>query len=244
MAFGLPNTDGATSGNGEFLGRITYDARVGFWKTTKRVKGADGYASEEGTPTQQVAFAADFGSLEVGYSKIASPPVFMVVPMGQPLPPQPEEMSAPDPKTGRVTKAFKPCFRVRVASSKTFGDGDAYYFSSNAKNVLNAMDALHNVYLSSPEAAEGKIPVVQSIKSTAIKTTNPSGTSTFYAPEFSILSWIDRPAVFGDRTVPAPGASAPRPIPAAPVTRHVPPPAPVAQPVREMAMADDSDLPF
>ena len=40
------------------------------------------------------AFAADFGSFEVGYIKLASPPAFLLVPMGQAIPPQPQEMTS------------------------------------------------------------------------------------------------------------------------------------------------------
>ena len=228
MAFGIPNSDGGSGG--EFLGRIQYDARSGFFKVVKRVQTEQGYGNEESQPMPTTQFAIDFGTLEVGYSKIASPPMFLVAAYGQPVPPQPEEMSVPDPKTGNTTKAFKPCFRVKVCSVKTFGDGDAYYFSSNSKGVLGAVDALHNTFLAHPEAAAGKIPVVQIAKSLAIKTTGKHGTSTNYAPEFTIMSWIERPAIFGDRTVAIPASrsgSAPVAAAAAPAAqpaRHVPPP--------------------
>lgn len=239
MAFGFTETEG--SSNGEFLGRLQFDARVGSWKVVKRVQGADGYSTVEGDPSFSASFAIDFGTLEVGFSKIASPPVFMMVPYGKPLPLQPEEMQTDD-KTGKKTKAFKPAFRAKVAG-KMFGDNAAYYFSANSKNVMNATDALYNLYLAAPEAAEGKIPVVSSAKSTAIKTSTSSGTSTFYAPGFMIVAWIDRPAVFGERTVPAPSAGrTAQTASAAPPTRHVP--APTAK-LPEPAMVDaDSDMPF
>ncbi len=246
MPFGIPNTDGGSGG--EYLGRIQYDARSGFFKTVKRVQGPDGYGNEEGQPSPTTQFAVDFGTLEVGYSKIASPPVFMVAPYGQPVPAQPEEMGAPDPKTGKVTKAFKPCFRLKVCSPATFGDGDAYYFSSNSKGVLNAVDSLYQQFLTASEAAAGKVPVVRVAKSTAIKTTGKHGTSTNYAPDFTIVQWIDRTEAMGERTVAVPGASTPRAAspaaaPSPSPSRHVPPPTRQPEPVG--AGADyNNDVPF
>jgi hypothetical protein len=175
----------------------------------------------------------DFGSLEVGYMKISSPPAFLLVPMGQPIPPQPQEMTAPDAQ-GKTKKAFAPGFRIKVMSQKTFGDGDAYYFSANSKTVMGPVDALWHQFCASPEAAAGKVPVVNVTGSEKVQIKTPQGTSTFFAPIFAIAQWVDRPAVLGDRTVPPPALRADQPVvaapaPSAPPANHVPPPAAAPQ---------------
>lgn len=241
MAFGIPGSETSGSGdNGPFLGRIQYDARVGFWKVVKRVQDAGGnWSSDETAPFQKPTFIADFGSLEVGYMKISSPPAFMLVPYGQPIPPQPQEVVKD--ANGKAKKAFMPGFRLKVCGKKTFGDDAAYHFASNAKTVMGPMEELYQAFCASPEAATGKIPAVANTGSKIIEVQNPQGNSKFYAPVFEIVGWVDRPAVFGDRTVPPPGAPAKAAAPAAAPAQHVAPPAPKAAPVAEKApaMADD-----
>lgn len=223
--FGLPGTD--TSEGGEFLSRIQFDARVGFWKTVKRVQQGDGSWGDEATdPFGKPTLAIDFGTLEVGFIKFASPPAFVVVPYGSAVPVCPEEMgSAPD---GKPRKAFQPGFRVKVYNPKLFGDADAYYFSNTSKAVMEPMDGLHQKFLAAPEARTGKIPVVAVTGNRTIENTTSRGTTKFYSPIFEIKQWIERPACFGDRTVPAPGAAAAKSNGAAVAktpARHVPPPA-------------------
>lgn len=252
MAFGIPNSDGGGGSSNKFLGRLQFDARSGAWLVVKRVQHDDGSYGDIkeqpffGSEEKPLSLLMDFGSLEVGYIKIASPPSFLVVPYGQPIPPQPEEMGVAKPGD-KPRKAFPAGFRIQVASSKTFRDQDAYYFSGTAKTLLGPMDALHQEFMRSPEAAAGMIPMVKVQRCIAVEAKTPQGTSTFWGPEFEIVTWLPRPDVFGDRTVPAPttGArtSAPPAPPAAPVSNHVPPPvakAPEAEKVDEMAEA----LPF
>ena len=229
MAFGIPGSE--TTGSAEFLGRIQYDARVGFWQTVKRAQNSDGgWSDVKSEPFRGLSFLVDFGSLEVGYINLTSPPSFLVVPEGQPIPPQPQEMSIANPGE-KPRKAFQPGFRVKVASPKTFGDGDAYYFSATSKTVLTPMDDLYNRFKAAPESAQGKVPVVQVNAVTPISIKGPKGTNTYYAPVFEIIGWQDRLEVFGARTVPSPAARAPAPIAvahAAPPANHVPPPAAAA----------------
>jgi hypothetical protein len=229
--FGIPGTDSGGS-SGEFLGRINVDARTGFWTVTKRIQKDGMWTNDTTPPFQSPTMLMDFGSLEVGYMKISSPPAFMLVPMGQPIPPQPQEMQEGRPGE-KPRKAFQPGFRIKVMSQKTFGDGDAYYFSANSKTVMGPVDALWALFCASPEAATGKVPVVNVTGSERIQIKTPQGTSTFFAPLFAIAQWVDRPAVLGDRTVPPPAARAAQPAaapaPSAPPANHVPPPAAVPQ---------------
>ena len=174
-----------------------------FGRSSKEPQQSDGgWSDEEGEPFKNPTMLMDFGSLEVGFIKFASPPAFSVVPFGQPIPPRPDEMT----KTieGKDRKAFSPGFRLKVYNPKVFGDDDAYYFSNSAKTVMDPMDELHNLFLASPEAAQGKVPVVACTGTRVIENTSSFGTNKFYAPVFEIKLWHERVATFGDRTVPVP----------------------------------------
>lgn len=227
MAFGIPGTDSGGGSGGEFLGRIQYDTRTGFWKTVDRDQNSDGsWSDKESDFYRDPTFLADFGSFEAGYAKLTSPPVFLMVPMGQPYPPQPQELG----EKGR--KAFQGGCRLKVAAPKLFGDDAARYFTVTAKTVLGPMEALWVQFQNAPEATSGRVPLVQVKGTTLIEVKTPEGKSKFHAPNFVIVGWKDRLPCFGERTVPAPGGNAAAPAAAshAPPPGHVPPPAPAAAP--------------
>jgi len=228
MAFGIPGTESSSSNN-EFLGRLQFDARSGLWKHVTRAEEGGRYFNSESEDYMNPLFLMDFGSLEVGYAKISSPPSFLMVPFGSPMPQCPQELT-PEGK-----KAFNPAARIKVMSPKTFGDDAARYFLLSSKTGLPAMEEAWNLFAASPEAATGMIPVAQtSTRTVEVKT--PQGLSKFKVPVFAFVNWIERPASLGERVVPVPAASsrpvaAPAPVAvvAAPAsTNHVPPPAPVA----------------
>lgn len=220
MALGLPG-----SSNGDMLAICTWDARAGRMFKVERTQGPMGWQSDKIDVTnEQPTFMLDVGSLTVGWiAFLPTGPNFEMVPLGTPLPAKPSA----DHKAG---------FRVKLLSPKHFGG--LREFSSSAKSVLSALDALHSAYEAAPEAAAGQMPIVQLKGSTSIVTKGPSGNVTSYSPSFAIVAWQDRPAdVLGARTVPAPGASqtgAPAPVhtapaPSAPPPNHVPPPHVTAQ---------------
>jgi hypothetical protein len=205
MAFGIPGSE--STGGGEYLSRIQYDSRVGFWQIVKRVQNAQGaWINDAGEQFKNPTMLFDFGSLEVGYLKFASPPGFMLAPYGQPVPPRPEEMM--QNQEGQSRKAFLPGFRIKVASSKVFGDADAYYWAHNAKTVLEPMDELHQTFLASPEAATGQVPLVAVTGTRIVEVAK----QRYHAPVFQIMGWYDRIPAFGERTVPPPAPRASAPI--------------------------------
>lgn len=224
MAWSIPGTEGSS---GEFLGRIQYDSRTGFWQTVKRTQDNGGnWFDEKSEPFKGVSLLVDFGTIELGYINLSSPPVFLLVPAGKPYPQQPETMAAAKPGD-KPRKAFLPGFRLKVMSRKTFGDDDAYYLSGTSKTLRGPIEQLHEAFEAAPEARAGKIPIVESTRAIAVTTKGTHGTSTFYAPEFRILGWMDRPEAFGERTVPAPGGRSVQSGgsgPAAPPTYSAPPP--------------------
>lgn len=234
MAFGIPGSNEGGSDSGPFLARVQYDARSGFFTNVDRVQGSDGaWSDRAGEPYRGLACAMDFGSMEVGYIKFASPPSFLLVPFvgaATNYPAQPQEMTTPKPGE-KPRKAFLPGFRLKVMG-KAFGDGEPRYFAHTAKGVMASMEELYLLYAGSPEAHAGKIPLVLAAGTKTLETSGPRGTTKNYAPTWQITGWIDRPTGFGERTVPPPSGSV-RQAPAAP--------APAQQP----AMADAADdLPF
>lgn len=242
MAFGIPNSDGGND-SGPFLNRIQFDARSGFFMNVDRVQDSAGeWVKRESDPYRGPVFAADFGSFMVGYIKLTGTPAFLLAPMGQPIPQQPSEMTAPD-KNGKTKHAFMPGFRIQVMSQKTFGDMEPRYFSGTSKALMGAMEELYMAFQASAEARAGKIPLVSVASTRTIEIKSKEGTSKFYAPVFAITGWIERPEGFGERTVPAPGGAA---VQAAPAPK--PTPAPVRQPEPAMAGGGysplDDDIPF
>ena len=187
---------GFTMGNGEggsFLPLVKYDARSGRMSLSDRVQGVNGWESVDTDITRdQPTFAIDFGSIEVGWIAFGKPPVFAVAPLGQPMPKRPE---GPD---------FKQGFRVKVAGKALKGVRE---WSTTANAVKGALEEVHTAFEAAPEAAEGKLPLVQFADTTPIKTQTPQGTTTNYAPVLKIVGWVERNGdMLGPRTVPPPAA--------------------------------------
>lgn len=203
---------GTTSAAGDFLGRIEYDARVGFWRIVKRVQQPGGkYADDAGEQFKNPTFLMDFGTLQHGWISFAVTPEFRLKPYGQDIGEQPADTFTD--KEGKLRPKFNFGVRVKVAG-RVFGDADAYYWTLNAKIALSGFEDLYNVWELAPEAVAGQIPVVECVKTLAVK----MGQGTFHKPVFAIQKWMDRLSVFGDRTVPPPAATAPvaRPVQSVP----------------------------
>ncbi len=185
----------ASTGDSEFTPLIMYMAREGrFYKRDRVANGANGFENEDTEVPVGSKIAFDFGSINVGWLRFAAgqAPSFAITPLGQAMPERPDG----DHRQG---------FRLLVHLGKS---GGLREFATTAKTVLGAVDDLHTLFEAAPEAATGKVPVVEFTGATRIVTENRHGTQTNFRPNFKIVSWIDRIAEFGDRTVPAPGGHA------------------------------------
>lgn len=192
MTLGIPTS---SSGN-DYTPIVTWDARAGRMFRVDRAQDSTGAWQSDKTDitADKPTFAVDFGAAEVGFlAFLPTGPSFHLAPIGQPLPPKP----SPDHKHG---------VRLKLFSAKSFGG--LREFASSAKAVLGVIDVLHSDYEAAPEAAAGKIPVVQLIGSTAITTKGPAGNVTSYSPTLKIVAWTDRKPEMGERTVPVPGSKA------------------------------------
>lgn len=200
----------AYHGNGDggsFASRVEYNAKAGrFYKVEREQDSAGNWSTNKVDLTMsQPEFALDLGSIRVGWAQLTpgSQPDTVWVTLGSRMPDRPSK----DHKAG---------FLVQVYNPRELGD-EAREFMSTAGVVVGAMERLFEEFSASPDAAAGKIPVVKLTDSTPV--TSKHGTN--YMPVFVIQQWVDRNRVFGDRTVPAPGA---KPAASQP-TAHVPPPA-------------------
>lgn len=229
MALGIS----AGGSSGEIKPFIKYDARAGRMFRIDRSQNASGqYESNEVDISQDCTFIADIANIRVGWiNYTAQGPIKKMVVLGQAaIPPRPDDKDA----TGKPL--FKQGFEFSVLLSKAFGGGPAREFGSAAGCVIEAIDALHDAFVAAPESAQGKVPIVKMVKTSAVK----SGQSTNYKPTFEISGWAERPEglpILHTTNAPAsttPAASSP------PVTGSTQAPPPAAQaPQPATAGADD-----
>jgi hypothetical protein len=230
MAFGIPGSDTGNS-NSEFLGRLQFDARSGLWKHVTRKNEGGQYFNDESEDYMNPSFLMDFGSFEVGYARISSPPAFLMTPYLGKATAYPQRPTELNPE-GKM--AFNPATRIKVLSPKTFGDSEPRYFMISSKTGMPAMEEAWQAFAAAPEAQEGKVPVVNATTRT-IEVKTPQGMSKFKVPVFTFAQWVDRPAALGERITPIPARTAaptpqPAPAPAPSVVNQMPPPAMAAAP--------------
>lgn len=196
-----------TKSSGDILPIVKWDAKAGDFIKQDRYQAGDGTwqkdEQELGLPLQ---IGMDLANIEIGWLSFATgAPDFQMVKASEgQLPAQP----SPD---------HKQAFRVRIGST----DLGLREFSHSAKTVLRAMDALYNQYEAEAPANPGKLPVVTIAGTERIKINSPQGELTFKVPQWSITSWIDRPAMMD-----GPAAAPTQPAPAAAVSQ---PPAAAAE---------------
>jgi hypothetical protein len=185
---------------GQFRPRFQYDARAGRMSKVDRTADGVGIITIDVT-MQAPLFAWDIASIEIGWAQFQAGAVsFAMVPFGQPMPARPD-------------RNHKAGFRSKVWDGRA---SHAHEFSATAGATVNAIEALWDKLVATPEAAAGKVPVIQLVNVEPVR----SGQSTNYAPVFELRQWIDRnEQVFGPRTVAAPGAApiVPPPVLVAPV---------------------------
>jgi hypothetical protein len=195
-----------STGGGDMADRLpilSYNAKAGRLFVLDRTQAPDGIWETNKTDVTmtQPTFAVDFLSLEVGHMHFAAgqAPIFVMVPMGQPMPPKPASPGNDD--KGKALQ-FRQGFRLKVIGREI---GGARELAGNAGTFIEGMNDLHTEYEASPEAAKGKLPLVKMTNVVGVK----AGQSENYKPVFKITGWVDRPAVLGTATVSPPSRGAP-----------------------------------
>lgn len=201
MAFGLP-----TSGGGDILPYVKYNAKAGRMTRVDRVQSDHGWESVDFDITDDFSAVFDMENIQVGWAYYGQqgPQRKMGIYNKEPTPPQPDDVDS-DGK-----KLYKSGFLVKIALAKASGGG-IREFGSNAGCVVEALGALYDAYEVAPEAQQGKLPIVSLSGVTADK--GQHGTN--YVPSFEIVKWVDRPETL---TAPSPTAT---PSPQEPATAPV-----------------------
>lgn len=182
-----------TTNAGDIVPHCKYDSRAGRWSKVDRFQGSSGWENNVTDFTQNAVFVIDLANIEVGWVHFgAQGPSYAMSAVGQKQPDQP-------------SKDHKQGFKVMLYSEKNL-DGIRVW-STNAKCVLAAIDELYASYLAAPESKQGKLPVIQMVNVTPVKTSGKDKdgkpvTSTNYAPVFTILQWVDRPQALGATVTP------------------------------------------
>lgn len=205
-----------TSSGGEFTVYVKYNAKAGRFYTKK-----DEPDAEEFEVTNMTAIF-DMDNIQTGW--------FLFAPGVAPVKHMDPSLTEPAPSPG---EGFKRGFQLNLFSEKNLLG--LREFCSTAGAVIDAMNALHDAWLSEKDANPGKLPVVKC--SGVEPVTNKHGTN--YKPVFQIVSWADRP---NELTAPAASASAPAPAatPTAAPAAHTPPPTKAPEPA--MAGGDEPDF--
>jgi hypothetical protein len=164
---------------GAFTPYIKYDARAGRW--FKKADGADVDV------TNGFAALFDFEEIQIGWMQFptGAAPIYCTQHISMGIPPQPQG-------------DFKQGFRMNLALPGALGGG-VFELSSTAAALINEIDKLHTEYAQAPEAAQGKLPVVQMNGTTVVESkgrdkNGQTQTSRNYAPNLAIVAWVDRPA--------------------------------------------------
>jgi hypothetical protein len=189
---------------------VKYDANAG---RMFRIDYDAGEKTSVDITTPPPHFAIDFGSLRVGYIRYtANGPDMQMVPEGQPVPRQPDDL---DDK-GR--KAYRAAFHV-LCYGKVLGG--LREWSSSASCVLESMEDLYKKFQDSPEAMDGRIPIVELTRTMAV-TFGKKNPKTSYAPVFTIVGWTERVPAMGKRTVPTPTPRPPEARPSSDLDDEIP----------------------
>lgn len=177
--------------NGDFTPYIKFNSKAGRWYT----KNENG---DEVEVTDMTAIF-DLGNIKTGWILFNEGVAPESVWDNGVMAPQP----SPKHKRG---------FAVNVYSPKNIGG--LREFSSNSNSAIVAIKTLYDAYESSPESANGLVPVVKCERVEPIK----SKFGTNFQPYLKIVQWVPRPEGLTVKSAP----------PIAPVKYNVPPPKDVA----------------
>lgn len=179
MALGISSgSDSGGGGGGDFTPIAKWDAKSGDFLARNRSQGSDGTWSSDDVEIQTpVEFVADMDNIEVGWISYSPSVDFKVTKIGSAMPPKPSD-------------DYKQGFRLRLYN-KELGLRE---LSSTAKTVVRVLDELHDNYVAEAAANEGKLPLVLLKGGKRVKINTPGGELTFKVPDWSIKSWVARPA--------------------------------------------------
>ena len=195
MAFGLNLNAG-----GDFLPILKFDARAG---RLSRMDRDDNTGEQEPIDiTDDFEAAIDFEHGETGWIwfQAGQAPDFVMVPIGEPLPPQP-------------SKNHKQGVRLRfLLSSKAAGGKERLReLATTAKTALDGLSSASRAWEAGREANPGKVVVARLAGVRPVLSGGGGQKSTNYEPIFEIVKWVKTPAEFAEPPTRAASPTAPQP---------------------------------
>jgi len=169
---------------GDFLPIIKYDARAGRMFRIDRIDTGNGFESNQVDITDKFSAQVDFEFLETGWIEFTpgSPPSFVLVKWGEPLPGK--------PPTGKFKHGVR--FMVKLASSCADDKPRIREMAGTSNAMLNGIAAVAEQYQRERNANPGKLPVIRLVKTFPVKTGSGLQSSTNYHPVFEIIGWAPR----------------------------------------------------
>lgn len=181
-----------SSGGGDFLPIIKYDARAGRIFRVDRVDVGGQFSSEPVDITRNFKAIVDLENVEVGWINFATggAPDFKLVPMGQMLPARPSDQH----KNG---------IRLMLKLGKECGGNKPIReIAGTSKAFLSGVEKLYHDYIArkDKEGEGDKLPIVTFAKdppegpgaTTPITSGQGAKQSTNYVPNFEIVGWALR----------------------------------------------------
>ena len=185
----------SSTGGGDFLPVVKYNAKAGRWARVDREDGSN----YEVDITRSFKAVFDLENVEVGHISFVAgqAPDFSLVPFGDRVPPPP-------------TSNHKGGVRLLIKLASEAG-GDIRELASVAKAFLAGIDKLHDAYLEGVKENPDKLPVVIMSDTLPIVSEGKGQKSTNYSPVFEIEKWVSRPSdlVASPRGPSTPKAEAP-----------------------------------
>ena len=178
------NLQSAASEEGEFFDKLRFNAQGGVW-----------YVKQNG---EEKRFASgfkaifDMATLSTGWARFNGSFLDFVA---DPSLEQPAAMPVMD---AADEDRWKRSFKVFVFSQDAFGG--IVEFTHSARTVTSSFNELYANY--EQQAADGMVPVVE-------VGGDPQKVGDYYAPTWSIMKMVKRPATLPDGAAPAPVAAAP-----------------------------------
>ncbi len=201
-------------GGGDFLPYAKWNGKAGRF-----------YAKQGDAEVEIInpVFVVDFENIKTGwfwFKEGAAPSIILDKSLTEPAPKPTAQYTDGQ---GKVRDCYKRGFELKLFSKQSLGG--VVVLNGAAMHLNNAINDLHELYLTGKTANPGQLPVVQITGNLPMK--DKQGTN--YKPVFAILKWIPRPAEFDAAATPQ--------APAAGVASNVTP-----QPAQAAQVASSSEF--
>jgi hypothetical protein len=199
-----------SSGGGDFIAIMKYDARAGRIFREDREQDASGsWVKDSVDLTSNFTAVFDCENIEIGWINfpLGAAPDFVMVAAGQPMPNRPSANHSQGVR-----------FMMKLSKAVAADAASIREISGTSQAFKRGIEDLHNDYEAQKAANPGKLPIVTLKSTTPVTSGQGTKKSTNYQPVFEIVGWAPRP----DDLVFVPKSGAVQPV-TAPVAHAAPP---------------------